>query len=108
MVPCNILTENQVTKSEIISEIARKTGIGRSDVQLAVEVLFRSIQSTMSERGQVHFRGFGSFLLKKRAKKIARNIAQNTAIIIEEHYVPSFKPSKSFVAKIKARVKDSI
>jgi DNA-binding protein HU-beta len=97
-----------VIKSEIISEIARKTGINRSDVQLAIEVLFQSIQSTISERGQVHFRGFGSFLLKKRAKKVARNISQNTAIVIEEHYIPSFKPSKSFVDKIKAKVKDSI
>jgi DNA-binding protein HU-beta len=97
-----------VTKSEIISEIARKTGINKSNVQLAVEVLFRSIQSAVSERGQVHFRGFGSFLLKKRARKIARNITQNTAIIIEEHYVPSFKPSKAFIDKIKTRVKDSV
>ena len=95
-------------KSEIISEIARKTGISKSDVHLAVEVLFQSIQSTIAERGQVHFRGFGSFLLKKRARKVARNISQNTAIVIEEHYIPSFKPSKAFVDKIKAKVKDSI
>ncbi len=59
----------------------------------------------MAEGEKVHFRGFGSFVNKKRARKIARNIAQNTALIIEEHYVPSFNPSKAFSANIKANVK---
>jgi DNA-binding protein HU-beta len=95
-------------KSEIISEIAKKTGIGRSDVQLTVETLFQTIKNAMATRDQVHFRGFGSFLNKKRARKVARNIARNTALIVEEHYVPSFKPSKSFLAKIKENVKDGI
>jgi DNA-binding protein HU-beta len=93
-------------KSEVISEIARKTGIGRSDVQLTVEVLLKTIKNAMAAREKVHFRGFGSFVNKKRARKIARNISQNTALIIEEHYVPSFNPSKEFLDKIKASVKD--
>jgi DNA-binding protein HU-beta len=93
-------------KSEVISEIARKTGIGRSDVQLTVEVLLKTIKNAMAAREKVHFRGFDSFVKKKRARKIARNISQNTALIIEEHYVPSFNPSKEFIDKIKASVKD--
>jgi DNA-binding protein HU-beta len=62
----------------------------------------------MAARENIHFRGFGSFVNKKRARKVARNISQNTALIIEEHYVPSFHPSKKFLDKIKASVKDSI
>lgn len=95
-------------KSEVISEIAKRTGIGRSDVQLTVEVLFNTIKNALAAKEKIHFRGFGNFENKKRARKIARNIAKNTAIIIEEHYVPSFNPSKDFVNKIKARVKDTI
>jgi DNA-binding protein HU-beta len=95
-----------VIKSEVILEIANRTGISRSDVQLTIEVLFQTIERAMAKREKVHFRGFGSFL--KRARKVARNISQNTALIIEEHYIPSFKPSKAFLDKIRESVKDSI
>lgn len=91
-------------KAQVISEITRKTGISRADVQLTIETLFQTIQDAMTEGDGVHFRGFGSFVNKKRARKVARNITQNTALIVEEHYVPSFVPSKSFSAKIKAHV----
>ncbi len=97
-----------MVKSEVISEIARRTGISRSDVQLTVEALLQTIKSAMTKQEKVHFRGFGSFVNKKRARKIARNISQNTAIIIEAHYVPSFNPSKAFLDNIKASVQDSI
>ena len=95
-------------KSEIIAEIAKKTGISRSDVQLTVETFFQTIKDATAKGEEIHFRGFGSFLNKKRARKIARNISQNTALIVEEHYVPSFKPSKDFLKKIKENVKDGI
>lgn len=95
-------------KAEVISEIANKTGISRSDVQLTMEVLFQTIKNTVAKREAVYFRGFGSFMSKKRARKVARNLSHNTALIIEEHYIPSFKPSKAFLNQIKASVKDSI
>ncbi|MEL6359299.1 MAG: HU family DNA-binding protein [Bacteroidota bacterium] len=102
------LNSNKVTKAEIVSKIAKKTGISKGDVQLTVEVLLQTIKDAMIEDEKVHFRGFGSFVNKKRGKKVARNIAQNTALIIEEHYVPSFQPAKSLAAEIKAKVKDSV
>jgi DNA-binding protein HU-beta len=102
------LTPKNVIKSEVISEIANRTGISRSDVQLTVEALFQTIKSAVAHRKKVHFRGFGSFLNKKRARKVARNISHNTALIIEEHYIPSFKPSKAFLDKIKESVKDIV
>jgi DNA-binding protein HU-beta len=91
-----------VTKAEVIAEIAEKTGIEKADVQNAVEAFFTVIKSSMSQGENIYIRGFGSFVNKKRAKKIARNISKNTAIIIEEHYVPSFKPAKVFIEKVKA------
>ena len=90
-----------MTKADIISEIAYKTGINKADVQASVEAFFTVVKNNMANGEHIYVRGFGSFVNKKRAKKIARNISKNTAIIVDEHYVPSFKPSKIFVEKIK-------
>lgn len=94
-----------MTKAEVISKISDQTGIDKSDVQVAVEALFSIIKNTMADGENLYVRGFGSFVNKKRARKVARNISKNTAIIIEEHYIPSFKPSKVFVEKVKSSEK---
>jgi DNA-binding protein HU-beta len=93
-----------VTKSDVINEISEKTGIDKLDVQASVEAFFSVVKTSMADGKNIYVRGFGSFVNKKRAKKIARNISKNTAIVIEEHYVPSFKPSKIFIDKIKRNV----
>jgi DNA-binding protein HU-beta len=93
-----------VTKSDVINEISEKTGIDKLDVQASVEAFFSVVKTSMADGKNIYVRGFGSFVNKKRAKKIARNISKNTAIVIEEHYVPSFKPSKIFIDKIKKSV----
>ncbi len=90
-----------MTKAEIIAEISSKTGIEKLDVQEAVEAFFKVVKTSMVEGENVYVRGFGSFVVKKRATKTARNISKNTAIIIPEHFVPSFKPAKVFVEKVK-------
>jgi DNA-binding protein HU-beta len=90
-----------VTKSDVINEIAEKTGIDRADVHASVEAFFAVVKNSMSKGENIYVRGFGSFINKKRAKKIARNISKNTAMVIDEHYVPSFKPSKVFTEKVK-------
>lgn len=94
-----------MTKAEVINEIADKTGIDKADVSASVEAFFTVIKDNMAEGENVYVRGFGSFINKKRAKKVARNISKNTAIIIDEHYVPAFKPSKMFIEKIKTSKK---
>lgn len=91
-----------MTKAEVISEISDKTGIPKEDVQATVEAFFSVVKTSMSDGNNIYIRGFGSFINKKRAKKIARNISKNTAIVIDAHHVPSFKPSKVFVEKIKS------
>jgi DNA-binding protein HU-beta len=97
-----------VTKAEVISKIADKTGIQKDDVTQTVEAFFKVVKESMADGDNIYVRGFGSFINKKRAKKIARNISKNTAIVIEEHYIPAFKPSKVFIEKIKSskKIKD--
>ena len=90
-----------MTKAEIITEISTKTGIDKLQVQESVESFFKVVRNNMIEGKNVYFRGFGSFILKKRAKKIARNISKNTQLTIPEHFIPKFKPAKVFVEKIK-------
>jgi len=94
-----------MTKADIISEISSKTGIEKVDVQETVEAFFKVIKTSMIGGENVYVRGFGSFVVKKRAQKTARNISKNTAIIIPEHFVPSFKPAKVFVDKVKNNTK---
>jgi len=90
-----------VTKADVINEIAEKTGIDKADVTASVEAFFSVVKSSMANGQNIYVRGFGSFVNKKRKKKIARNISRNTALVIEEHFIPSFKPAKVFVNKIK-------
>jgi DNA-binding protein HU-beta len=90
-----------VTKAEVIAQIAEQTGIDKADVQITVEAFFSVVKNSMASGENIYVRGFGSFVNKKRAKKIARDILKNTAIVIDEHYVPSFKPSKVFIDKVK-------
>lgn len=90
-----------MTKAEVIAEIAQKTGVDKSDVSSTVEAFFKVIKNSLVEGENVYVRGFGSFIIKKRARKVARIISKNKAIIIDEHYIPSFKPAKTFVEKVK-------
>jgi DNA-binding protein HU-beta len=90
-----------VTKADIINEISEKTGVDKADVNATVEAFLSVVKNNMASGQNIYIRGFGSFINKKRKKKIARNISRNTAIVIDEHYIPAFKPAKIFVNKIK-------
>ena len=90
-----------MTKQDLINEISKKTGIEKLTVQKTVESLMETVKDSMSNNKNIYLRGFGTFLVKKRAKKTARNISKNTTMIIPEHFVPTFKPSKEFLAKLK-------
>jgi DNA-binding protein HU-beta len=93
-----------MTKADIISDIAEKTGIERVAVAATVEAFMNTVKGALEEGENVYLRGFGSFVIKTRAQKTGRNISKNTTIIIPEHNIPSFKPSKTFVEKVKATV----
>ena len=85
-----------MTKADIVSEISKKTGIDKSTVLTTVEAFMGVVKDSLAGGNNVYLRGFGSFILKKRAPKTARNITKNTTIIIPAHYIPAFKPAKSF------------
>ena len=90
-----------MTKADIVNEIAKTTGAEKGLVQTLVEAFMEEVRNSLIENNNVYLRGFGSFIIKKRATKVARNISKNTTITIPEHYIPAFKPAKSFVAKVK-------
>ena len=90
-----------MTKADIVSEIAKSTGVEKVQVQAIVEAFMESIKTSLTQKNNVYLRGFGSFIVKKRAKRVARNISKNTTITIPEHNIPAFKPAKSFAAKVK-------
>ncbi len=94
-----------MTKADIVNEISKNTGIEKTEVQRTVEAFMESLKNSLSEGDNVYLRGFGSFIVKKRAKKTARNISKNETIIIPEHFIPAFKPAKTFVINVKSSVK---
>ena len=89
-----------MTKADIVNEIAKSTGIDRSTVLASVETFMSVVKSALTNGENVYLRGFGSFVVKTRAKKIARNISKNTTIIIPEHNIPAFKPAKVFLNSV--------
>ena len=90
-----------MTKIEIVREIASKTGLSTKDVMVVVESLMQTIKSSMENGEEVFLRGFGSFIIKHRAEKTARNISKNTTVIIPAHDIPAFKPAKEFMDQVK-------
>ena len=90
-----------MTKADIVNSISQKTGIDKPTVLNIVEAFMTSVKESLANEENVYLRGFGSFILKKRAQKTARNISKNTTIIIPEHTIPAFKPAKTFMHEIK-------
>ena len=90
-----------MTKADIVSEIAKSTGAEKVQVQAIVEAFMESIKGSLAQNNNVYLRGFGSFIIKTRSQKTARNISKNTTIIIPEHKIPAFKPAKVFMEDVK-------
>ena len=90
-----------MTKAEIVSEISKSTGIDNQTVLSSVESFMEIVKGSLAKGENVYLRGFGSFVIKKRAQKTARNISKNTTIIIPEHNIPYFKPAKTFLSEVK-------
>ncbi len=93
-------------KAELVTAISEKTGVPKVDVLVTLENFFTEVKETLSDGDNVYIRGFGSFIVKKRAEKIGRHIKKNKAIVIPEHYIPAFKPAKIFMDSVKDKVTD--
>ncbi len=90
-----------MTKADIVNNIAKETGVEKALVQQVVEAFMEEVKGSLIENENVYLRGFGSFINKERAQKVARNISKGTTITIPAHKVPAFKPAKSFASKVK-------
>lgn len=90
-----------MTKADIVNEIAKNTGLDKADVLKTVEAFMETVKDSLAKSENVYLRGFGSFVVKQRAEKTARNISKNTTIIIPAHNIPSFKPAKTFLGSVK-------
>ena len=85
-----------MTKADIVNEISKSTGVDKATVLSTVEAFMEAVKNSLSSEENVYLRGFGSFIVKERAEKTARNISKNTTIVIPAHNIPAFKPAKSF------------
>lgn len=90
-----------MTKADIVAEISKSTGIEKVAIEKIVEALMENIKTNLAQDKHIFLMGFGRFLVKKRARKTARNISKNTIVIIPEHYAPAFRPVKEFLNRVK-------
>ena len=90
-----------MTKADIVARIAQQTGVEKAVAMTVVEAFMETVKDSVVAGNEVFLRGFGSFIIKKRAKKVARNISKNTTIVIPAHSVPAFKPAKTFLEAVK-------
>ena len=94
-----------MTKAEIVNQIAESTGVEKAAVQVTVEAFMKSVKDSLIAGDPVYLRGFGSFIIKKRAEKKGRNISKNSTIVIPAHNIPAIKPAKSFQGQVKKALK---
>ena len=92
-----------MTKAEIVNEVAKATGLEKVAVQSVLEASMESLKNSIIKGEPVYLRGFGSFIIKHRAQKAARNITKKTTMTIPAHDIPAFKPAKSFAASVKVK-----
>ena len=90
-----------MTKADIVNEISKSTGIDKATVLETVEKFMEAVKDSLANGEYVYLRGFGSFIIKTRSQKTARNISKSTTIIIPEHNIPAFKPAKVFMEVVK-------
>ena len=90
-----------MTKADLVNEISKSTGVEKIQVQNIIEAFMDNIKDTLGEGDNVYLRGFGSFIIKRRAEKVARNISKNTTITIPAHSIAAFKPAKGLATKVK-------
>lgn len=89
-----------MTKAEIVAQIARNTGLDRESTLVVVEEFMDCVRESLTNGENVYLRGFGSFITKRRAQKIARNITAQTSVVVPAHDIPAFKPAKSFMQRV--------
>lgn len=100
-----VLIYFDMTKADLVAEVSNKTGVDKAATQVVIESFMATVKNSLLRKENVYLRGFGSFIIKERAKKTGRNISKNTTIVIPAHKIPAFKPAKSFSTVVKAKLK---
>ena len=90
-----------MTKADVVNKISMNTGIEKAKVLKTVEAFMKTVKNSLVDGNNIYLRGFGTFVVKKRAEKTARNIAKNTKLVVPAHNIPAFKPAKEFLDKVK-------
>ena len=89
-----------MTKADIVNEITKQTGVDKHAALASIEAFMQIVKKSLEDGENVYLRGFGSFIIKERAEKIARNISKNVTIVVPKHNIPAFKPAQTFVDQI--------
>ncbi len=90
-----------MTKAELVNQIAAQTGLDKASVLVVVESFMKNVKDSIVKKENVYLRGFGTFQTKIRREKVARNISKNTTLVVPEHAIPAFKPSREFAKAVK-------
>lgn len=90
-----------MTKAELVNQVALKTGYDKTTILNVIEAAMADIKKSVADGENVYLRGFGSFITKVRAEKVARNITKNTSMVVPEHKIPAFKPGREFTAEVR-------
>ena len=83
-----------MTKSDIIKEVAEGTGLTKVEIEAVLDGVIHSISESLKRGERVDLRGFGSFIVKQRAARDARNPATREIVRLQERFIPVFKVSK--------------
>ncbi|MBR8840591.1 HU family DNA-binding protein [uncultured Spirosoma sp.] len=92
-----------MTKQDVINQVSEKTGLDMLTSRSIIESFFEVVKDALTEGEPIYIRTFGSFIVKQRASKVARNISQNTAVRVAAHVIPSFKASRAFANQVRAQ-----
>lgn len=94
-----------MTKADIVDNIAIGTGITKLETEIIIEAFFSTIKNALRDGRTIEIRGFGSFKVKKRKPRLARNPRTGAEVKVDEHYVPIFKVSKDLRGYVNENMK---
>ena len=95
-----------MTKADIVDEIAKATGLTKIETKAVVDGVFSSIINAIANGKRIELRGFGVFKFKSRKPRMARNPKSGDLVPLDKRYVPVFKPSPDFLAKVNDAMKN--
>ena len=97
-----------MTKADIVDVIASGTGLTKVETEAVVDGFIQTVISSLRDGKNIEIRGFGSFKVKKRKGRVARNPRTGEQVHVDEHYVPIFKVSKDLKGVVNENLKKTM